>query len=84
MDVFKTRVRECRAIAISQENYFMETKGMEPFVVAEGGHRRLYAVCPECDNPIQTFQATIRSCRYPHRSRNVNTIALSRYRNEHL
>ena len=30
MDVFKTHVGEGRAIAISRENYFMETKGMEP------------------------------------------------------
>ena len=28
MDVFKIHVGEGRAIAISRENYFMETKGM--------------------------------------------------------
>ena len=46
MDVFKTRVGECRAIAISRENYFMEAKGMEPYVVELDGHRTFYAVCP--------------------------------------
>ena len=67
MDVFKTRVGECRAIAISQENYFMETKGMEPFVVAEGGHRRLYAVCPECDNPVRMVGLNRRELDAGHR-----------------
>lgn len=49
MDVFKIHVGEGRAIAISRENYFMETKGMEPYVVERDGHRTFYAVCPECD-----------------------------------
>ena len=45
----------------------METKGMEPFVVAEGGHRRLYAVCPECDNPIQLIGLNRRELDAGHR-----------------
>ena len=53
MDVFKASVGEGKAIAISRENYFMETKGMEPYVVERNGHRMFYAVCPRCDNPIQ-------------------------------
>ena len=67
MDVFKTHVGEGRAIAISRENYFMETKGMEPYVVERDGHRTCYAVCPECDNPIQLIGLNRRELDAGHR-----------------
>lgn len=67
MDVFKIHVGEGRAIAISRENYFMETKGMEPYVVERDGHRTFYAVCPECDNPIQLIGLNRRELDAGHR-----------------
>ena len=67
MDVFKIHVGEGRAIAISRENYFMETKGMEPYVVERDGHRTFYAVCPECDNPIQLIGLHRRELDAGHR-----------------
>ena len=67
MDVFKTHVGEGRAIAISRENYFMEAKGMEPYVVERDGHRTFYAVCPECDNPIQLIGLNRRELDAGHR-----------------
>ena len=50
------------------ENSFMETKGMEPYVVERDGHRTLlYAVCPECDNPIQLIGLNRRELDAGHR-----------------
>lgn len=67
MDVFKTHVGEGGAIMISQRNYFMETRGMEPYVVERGGHRACYAVCPACDNPIQLIGLNRRESDAAHR-----------------
>lgn len=77
MDVFKIHVGEGRAIAISRENYFMETKGMEPYVVERDGHRTFYAVCPECDNPIQLIGLNRRELDAGHRRRMENTSGMT-------
>lgn len=54
MDVFKTTVGSYKEYEISRERYFMVTKGLRPYVVADSdGHVSYYAVCPLCDNPIQ-------------------------------
>lgn len=55
MDVFKTKVGIFMEIPISQENYYKATGGLAPFVVELGSRAKptCYAVCPECDSPIQ-------------------------------
>lgn len=61
MDVFKTRVGDWHSIPISNENFAKYTGMREPYVHehdCEQGHgrdglRSYFAVCPECDNPIQ-------------------------------
>lgn len=51
MDVFKTHVGEGKALMINEENF--ATRERKPYVVDSGGVKSFYAVCPECDNPIQ-------------------------------
>lgn len=53
MDVFKTHVGEGKALMINEENFYLATRERKPYVVDSGGVKSFYAVCPECDNPIQ-------------------------------
>lgn len=53
MDVFKTHVGEGKALMINEENFHLATRERKPYVVDSGGVKSFYAVCPECDNPIQ-------------------------------
>lgn len=54
MDVFKTHVGEGKALMINEENFYLATRERKPYVVDSGGVKSFYAVCPECDNPIQS------------------------------
>lgn len=38
---------------INEENFYLATRERKPYVVDSGGVKSFYAVCPECDNPIQ-------------------------------
>lgn len=53
MDVFKTHVGEGKALMINEENFYLATRERKPYVVDSGGVKSFYAVCHECDNPIQ-------------------------------
>lgn len=53
MDVFKTLVGEGKALMINEENFYLATRERKPYVVDRDGVKSFYAVCPECDNPIQ-------------------------------
>ena len=53
MDVFKTHVGEGKALMINEENFYLATRERKPYIVDSGGVKSFYAVCPECDNPIQ-------------------------------
>ena len=53
MHVFKTHVGEGKALMINEENFYLATRERKPYVVDSGGVKSFYAVCPECDNPIQ-------------------------------
>lgn len=53
MDVFKTHVGEGKVLMINEENFYLATRERKPYVVDSGGVKSFYAVCPECDNPIQ-------------------------------
>lgn len=54
MDVFKTKAGTTDHIPITEENYERETRKEPPFVQeSDSGKERYFAICPECDNPIQ-------------------------------
>lgn len=42
-----------QALMINEENFYLATRERKPYVVDSGGVKSFYAVCPECDNPIQ-------------------------------
>ena len=42
-----------KALMINEENFYLATRERKPYVVDSGGVKSFYAVCPECDNPIQ-------------------------------
>ncbi|MDR1703900.1 MAG: hypothetical protein LBS19_04340 [Clostridiales bacterium] len=54
MDVFKVQVSSQRKIPITQENFTRETGEKPPYVASnDSGGKSFFAVCPECENPIQ-------------------------------
>lgn len=54
MDVFKTKVGSLDHIPITKENFEEATGRKPPYLAARGhGKESYFAVCPECDNPIQ-------------------------------
>lgn len=44
---------EGKVLMINEENFYLATRERKPYVVDSGGVKSFYAVCPECDNPIQ-------------------------------
>lgn len=54
MDVFKTHVGGWGAMPISEENFARYTNLRALYVLEQANRRNsFFAVCPECDNPIQ-------------------------------
>ena len=53
MDSFKTSIGFSKIHKITVANYELQTKKRSPFVREHNGKDSYYAVCPECDNPIQ-------------------------------
>ena len=78
MDRFKGKVGGLQAYTITEQNFF-EVTGNEPPYCVKGanGERRLYAVCPLCDNPIQIiglYKDTPEAGRKPYGRHNKGTI----------
>lgn len=65
MDVFKTLVGEGKALMINEENFYLATRERKPYVVDRDGVKSLYAVCPECDNPIQLIGSAAPTAGFP-------------------
>ena len=68
MDIFKSKPGLSRPYKISTINYEKETKRQKPYMLEKNGKYQYFAVCPECDNPIQLiglYKNTIESGKKP-------------------
>jgi hypothetical protein len=70
MDCFKLKPGAGRIFPITQKEYLRRTRKETPYCIQdEKGGNHFYAVCPECDNPIQIvglFQDTAEAGRKPY------------------
>lgn len=86
MDSFKTKVGFSKVYRITPANYEKQTKKRRPYVLERGGMDSYYAVCPECDNPIQIiglYKETRESGRKPYGKHHKGTIPyLAKYSEE--
>lgn len=78
MDIFKTKPGVSRVIKINEKNFTEATKQEPPYSIDnKRGGLSHYAVCPECDNPIQIiglFKNTPESGRKPYGKHHPNSI----------
>lgn len=83
MDIFKSKPGLSRPYKISTINYEKETKRQKPYMLEKNGKYQYFAVCPECDNPIQLiglYKNTIESGKKPYgRHYKGNIIVLANY-----
>lgn len=86
MDSFKTKVGFSKVYRITPANYEKQTKKRRPYVLEREGRDSYYAVCPECDNPIQIiglYKETRESGRKPYGKHHKGTIPyLAKYSEE--
>ncbi|EMF0115404.1 hypothetical protein OUS11_001986, partial [Enterococcus hirae] len=86
MDSFKTKVGFSKVYRITPANYEKQTKKRRPYVLEREGMDSYYAVCPECDNPIQIiglYKETRESGRKPYGKHHKGTIPyLAKYSEE--
>lgn len=86
MDLFKTTVGVSKVTTINAKNYELATGKKEPYRQDKNDKISYYAVCPECDNPIQVvgiFKDTIESKRKPYGRHHKGSIpALAVYNEE--
>lgn len=86
MDSFKTKVGFSKVYRITPANYEKQTKKRRPYVLEREGRDSYYAVCPECDNPIQIiglYKETRESGRKPYDKHHKGTIPyLAKYSEE--
>ena len=54
-----------KALMINEENFYLATRERKPYVVDSGGVKSFYAVCPECDNPIQLIGPAATPAGFP-------------------
>lgn len=78
MDLFKKAVGISPVMKITEENYIIETGRKHPYRQAnKRGGESLFAVCPECENPIQIiglFKDTAEGGRKPYGKHSEKTI----------
>lgn len=77
MDSFKMKVGFNSSYRITPTNYEQYTKKRPPYVQKVNGSDSYYAVCPECDNPIQIvglYKETIESGKKPYGRHNKGSI----------
>lgn len=81
MDCFKLRPGHSFVYPIIQEVYLTKTKKKRPYYRLDNKGAHFYAVCPECENPIQIiglFRNTVESGRKPygkHHRENIPDLA---------
>ena len=70
MDYFKLKPGAGKIFAITPKEYLLQTRKEAPYCIQdERGGNHFYAVCPECENPIQIvglFQDTAEAGRKPY------------------
>ena len=77
MDQFKLKPGAGKKYEISEQTFIDATKKRAPYCIRHNTGESYYAVCPECDNPIQIvglYKRTIEAGRKPYGRHNKGSI----------
>ncbi|GKQ32348.1 MULTISPECIES: hypothetical protein [Pseudomonas syringae group] len=58
MNIFSILTDRNTAIELSEDNYYNATHRVSPYVQQRNGKNNAYALCPECENPVQLINRT--------------------------